>query len=162
MSFEEFLDGRLTELLRFAVLLCGGRELGEDVLHDVLLRAYERWDRISQADSPYAYVRTMLVHQHLAWRRKWSRQVPTADLVDPRSTPDHAIELTDRDDVRERLATLPPRQRAVVVLRYYGGLTDSEIAATLDCSSGTVRGYLSRALASMRVDLTQPAVREIR
>jgi RNA polymerase sigma-70 factor (sigma-E family) len=162
MDFEEFLSSSLAELLRFAVVLCGSRELGEDVLHDVLLRAHQRWAMVGAADSPYAYVRTMLVHEHLAWRRKWSRQIPVADLVDARTIPDHAANIVDRDEVRRRLAGLPARQRAVVALRYYGGLSDNEIAETLQCSPGTVRGYLSRALTTLRVEMSEHTVEESR
>lgn len=154
MTYEEFLSARLGDLLRFSVVLCGDRGLGEDLVHDVLLRAHTRWDRIGRVDAPFAYVRTMLVHEHLAWRRKWSRQIPT-ELVEPADlAPDHAEQISDRDDLMPRLRALPARQRAAVVMRYYGGLTDLEIADTLGCSCGTVRGYLSRALATLRVQLT--------
>ena len=162
MDFEEFLNSSLAELLRFAVVLCGSRELGEDVLHDVLLRAHQRWSTVGATKSPYAYVRTMLVHEHLAWRRKWGRQIPVAELIDSRTVPDHAANVVDRDEVRRRLAGLPPRQRAVVALRYYGGLSDDEIAGTLECSPGTVRGYLSRALTTLRVEMTNRTVEETR
>jgi RNA polymerase sigma factor (sigma-70 family) len=95
----------------------------------------------------------MLVNEHLTWRRKWSRQIPTADVSPIALAPDHATQIADRDDLMGRLMRLPGRQRAAVVLRYYGGLTDLEVADTLGCSPGTARGYLSRALATMRVQL---------
>lgn len=153
MTYEEFLNTRLRELLRFAVLLCGDRGLAEDVVQDVLIRAHRQWDRIGSTDFPFAYVRRMVVNEHLAWRRKWARQIPTGDVIRIGSIPDHAEQVTDRDDLVSRLRTLPARQRAAIVLRYYGDLSDLEIAGTLGCSPGTVRGYLSRALATMRVQL---------
>lgn len=153
MTYEEFLSTRLGDLLRFSVVLCGDRGLGEDLVHDVLIRANTRWDRIGAADSPFAYVRRMLVNEHLTWRHKWSRQIPTADISPAATSPDPAQQIADRDDLMPRLRALPARQRAAIVLRYYGGLSDVEIADTLGCSSGTVRGYISRALAAMRVQL---------
>jgi len=153
MTYEEFLATRLRDLLRFSVVLCGDRGLGEDLVQDVLLRAHTGWDHIGSADSPFAYVRRMLVNEHVSWRRKWSRQIPTADVSPVQSAADHAEQIADRDDLMPRLRALPARQRAAIVLRYYGGLTDLEIADTLGCSPGTIRGYLSRALATMRVQL---------
>ena len=154
MTYDEFLSERLGDLLRFAVVLCGDRGLGEDLVHDVLLRAQARWDRIGRVEYPFAYVRTMVVNEHLTWRRKWSRQIPTETLELSASSPDHADQIANRDDVMARLRALPARQRAAVVLRYYGDLPDQEIADTLGCSAGTVRGYISRALATMRVQLS--------
>ena len=151
MTYEDFLGTRLRELLRFAVLLCGDRALAEDLVQDVLLRAHGQWDRIGAVEFPFAYLRRMLVNEHLAWRRKWARQIPTADVALTEVLPDHAVQVTDRDDLMPRLRALPPRQRAAVVLKYYGGLSDLEIADTLGCSPGTARGYLSRALSAMRV-----------
>jgi RNA polymerase sigma factor (sigma-70 family) len=96
----------------------------------------------------------MVVNEHLTWRRKWARQLPTAVVPATSTSPDHAVQITDRDDLMPRLQALPPRQRAAVVLRYYGGLSDLEVADALGCSPGTARGYLSRALATMRIQLT--------
>jgi RNA polymerase sigma-70 factor (sigma-E family) len=153
MDFDDFLDQRLGHLARLAVVLCGNRASGEDVLQEVLLRAHQLWPRISAAQSPYGYVRTMLVHEHLAWCRKWDRQVPTAEVDTGRWAPDPAVRITDRADLRHRLNALPPQQRAAVVLRYFADLADAEIAEALDCTPVTVRSYISRALSAMRVAL---------
>ena len=154
MTYEDFLGTRLRELLRFAALLCGDNGLAEDLVQDVLIRAHGRWDRIGAMEFPFAYVRRMLVNEHLAWRRKWARQIPTADIAVSEVLPDHAEQIADRQDLMPRLKALPPRQRAALVLRYYGGLSDLEGADTLGCSPGTARGYLSRALATMRIDVS--------
>ena len=153
MTYDQFLDERLDTLLRFAVVLCGDRPLAEDVVHEVLLRAQHQWTRIGAADSPFAYVRRMVVNEHLAYHRKWGRQVPTADVV-PAAQPDHADVVADRADLMDRLSALPGRQRAAVVLRYYNGLTDAEIADELGCSTGAVRSYISRGLAALRVQMS--------
>jgi DNA-directed RNA polymerase specialized sigma24 family protein len=129
MTFEEFVTARLPAVLRFAGVLTGDRGLAEDVVQDVLIRASSRWQAIAQLDRPEAYVRKMVVNEFLSWRRRSWRLVPK----------------------------LPRRQRAVLVLRYYEGLSDLDIAAVLGCRPGTVRGYASRALAALRIEMAGPA-----
>ncbi|GAB2603718.1 SigE family RNA polymerase sigma factor [Kribbella endophytica] len=154
MTFDEWTDRGLPALLRFATVLCGSRHLAEDVVQDALLKAHRKWERVGQADSIDAYVRRMVVNEFLSWRRKWSRIIPRPEVRVDETAPDHAHQHADRDELIAQLAKLPARQRAVLVLRYYGGLSDHEIAETLGCSAGTVRGYASRALATLRVELT--------
>ncbi|MEV6527274.1 SigE family RNA polymerase sigma factor [Longispora sp. NPDC051575] len=149
MTFEEYAAARLPALLRYATVLTGERALAEDVVQEVLVRAHARWRRI---DEPESYLRRMVVNEYLSWRRRWSRVVPHASVgLPPSDAPDHPTSHADRDALRAELALLPRRQRAVIVLRYYQGLTDAEIADALGCSPGTVRGYASRALATLRV-----------
>ncbi|MGY0235036.1 SigE family RNA polymerase sigma factor [Longispora urticae] len=149
MTFEEYAAARLPALLRYATVLTGERALAEDVVQEVLVRAHARWRRI---DEPESYLRRMVVNEYLSWRRRWSRVVPHASVgLPPSDAPDHATSHADREALRAELALLPRRQRAVIVLRYYEGLTDAEIADALGCSPGTVRGYASRALATLRV-----------
>lgn len=153
MTFDEWTRTGLPPLLRFATVLCGTPYLAEDVVQDVAIKAQRKWDRIGGLDHPDAYLRRMVVNEYLSWRRKWSRYVPSDD-VETGSSPDHADRTADRDQLVGELAKLPRRQRAVLVLRYYGGLTDSEIAETMDCSPGTVRAHASRALATLRIQFT--------
>jgi RNA polymerase sigma-70 factor (sigma-E family) len=154
VTFQEFTTTRLPGLVRFAVVLTGDRGLAEDVVQEVLLRVHRRWARIQALDSPEHYVRRMITNEYLSWRRRWSRQVPHAHPPDrPDSTPDPATAHAERDALRIELDKLPRRQRAVLVLRYYAGLSDAEIAEVLGCGAGTVRGYASRALATLRVEL---------
>jgi RNA polymerase sigma factor (sigma-70 family) len=108
---------------------------------------------IAATEYPRAYVRTMLTRAYLSWRRSWAtRHVllafdgPGTQFDEP-STGDHAHAIAERDAIWRRLATLPRRQRSVLVLRYYERLADAEIAEVLGCSAVTVRGYASRALA---------------
>ncbi len=161
MTFDDFAAERLPALLRFAAVLTGDRGLAEDVLQEVLLRAHQRWAHIGGLDVPEAYVRRMITNEYLSWRRRWARVVPHAEVVPPGGEPDHADRHADRDALVADLARLPKRQRAVLVLRYYAGLTDAEIARTLGCSAGTVRGYASRALATLRVDLAPTPIATI-
>lgn len=157
MTFDEWTRQGVPKLLRFATVLCGDGHLAEDIVQDVVIKAHRSWDRIQQADRPDSYLRRMVVNEFLSWRRKWSRVVPRSELdseLGPdRTTPDHADRHADRDQMIGELAKLPKRQRAVLVLRYYAGLSDQEIAETLGCSAGTVRGYASRALATLRIEL---------
>lgn len=157
MTFEEFAAARLPAVLRFATVLTGDPGLAEDVVQEVLIRASRRWPSIGCLDRPEAYIRKMVVNEYLSWRRRSWRLVPSglAADMDERHTPDAAAGYPERDALLAELARLPRRQRTVLVLRYYEGLTDAEIAAALGCSSGTIRGYASRALAALRVELTE-------
>jgi RNA polymerase sigma-70 factor (sigma-E family) len=161
VTFDEWTRSGLPRLLRFATVLCGSGDLAEDVVQDVALKAHRNWDRISAAGSPDAYLRRMVVNEYLSWRRKWSRFVPRAEIVPAENTADHADRTADRDELLGELAKLPRRQRAVLVLRYFGGLTDNEIAETLDCSPGTVRSHASRALATLRIELNGSPLTEV-
>lgn len=154
MTFQEFVATRLPGLLRFAAVLTGDRGLAEDVVQEVLLRVHQRWPKVGALDSPEHYVRRMITNEYLSWRRRWSRVVPRAEPpAGPDSVPDHAATHAERDALRIELDKLPRRQRAVLVLRYYAGLSDAQIAEVLGCRAGTVRGYASRALAALRIEL---------
>jgi RNA polymerase sigma-70 factor (sigma-E family) len=152
VTFEEFARARLAALARYAAVLTGDRALAEDVVQEVMIRAYGRWQQIDEMAQPDAYLRRMIVNEYLSWRRRWARVVPQADAGADQLLPDFTQSHADRQAVRSELARLPRRQRAVLVLRYYEHLTDAEIAEVLDCPQGTVRSLASRALATLRVD----------
>jgi len=152
MRFEDFVAARLPALSRYATLLCGDRQDAHDIVQEVLARALVRWARIERLDEPYGYVRTMVTNEFLSRRRRRVRTVPLREEHDGPARP--AGEPADHDGLWQRLKSLPRQQRAVLVLRYYEGLGDDEIAEVLGCRSGTVRGYHSRALATLRIELT--------
>jgi RNA polymerase sigma-70 factor (sigma-E family) len=158
MTFEEFAAQRLAAIARFAAVLTGDRGLAEDLVQEVLIRAHGRWAQIGAMDRPDLYVRKMILNQFLSWRRRSWRLVPsgTGEDVDDRRAPDHAVAHAERAALAAELAKLPRRQRAVLVLRYYEGLTDTEISQVLGCAPVTVRGYASRALAALRIELGPP------
>ena len=157
MAFEAWLRAELPALLRFADPLCGSRPLAEDIVQDVALKVHRHWARIEALPHRDAYVRRMIINEHLSWRRKWARVVPRAELADVAGTaPDPAGEHAERIVLRAELARLPRRQRAVLVLRYVQDCPDAEIADLLGCSPATVRSHASRALATLRITL-QPA-----
>lgn len=136
------------------MVLSGDSRLAEDVVADVMARAWERWDQIAVMDNAHGYVRRMVVNEYLSWRRRLRRTFPHGALEDfATPEPDHADARADRAEMHAYLAGLSPRQRACLVLRYYEGLTDLEIANLLGCAIGTVRSNISRALAALRIDL---------
>lgn len=154
MRFEDFAAARLPALLRYAMLLSGDRHAAHDLVQESLARALVKWDRIAGLDEPYAYVRRIMTNEFLsARRRRRIREVP----LDPhRDHPAPATALPgDGDELWQLLAELPGQQRAVLVLRYYEGLADREIGEALGCRAGTVRGYASRALATLRIQLSE-------
>lgn len=148
-AFDAFVAARSRHLLQTAYLLTGDRHRAEDLLQTALTRAYLRWDRIVSED-PEGYVRRTLANAQIDWwRRKPWREQPTAELPE-RPLPDETASYDVRDAVLQALAGLSGRQRAVVVLRYYEGLSETEIAAALGCSAGTVKSAASRAMAKLR------------
>jgi RNA polymerase sigma-70 factor (sigma-E family) len=161
MTFEEFAAARLPGVLRFAAVLTGDRGLAEDVVQEVLIRANGRWQAIARLDQPEAYIRKMIVNEYLSWRRRSWRLVPSGvgTELDGRITPDAVAGYAERDAILAELAKLPRRQRSVLVLRYYEGFSDAEIAQALGCRPGTVRGYATRALAALRVEMAEPTLR---
>jgi RNA polymerase sigma-70 factor (sigma-E family) len=158
VTFADFAATRLPSLLRYAAALTGDRDLAQDIVQDVLARTQVKWKRIERADSPDAYVRQMVLNEYLSWRRRWAvRNIRAAgeqviSLVDERAaTRDHADAVVDTDEVWNRLAALPRKQRAVLVLRYYEQLDDDEIAVLLGCAPVTVRSNASKALKALRL-----------
>jgi RNA polymerase sigma-70 factor (sigma-E family) len=163
MSFDEFAARLLPSLLRYAAVLAGDRDLAQDIVQEVLARAYARWSSISRLEVPEQYVRRMITNEFLSWRRRWGRVLPFAEVIparDPGAAPDVATAHADRDVLLTELSRLPRRQQAVLVLRYYEGLTDAEIADVLGCRPGTVRGYASRALHTLRISVDEEAATE--
>jgi RNA polymerase sigma-70 factor (sigma-E family) len=155
MRFEEFTAARLPALLRYATALCGSRTEADDVVQEALTRALIRWNKIQKMTEPYAYVRTMVTNEFLARKRRRRFRLVPLEQHDTPAPPPVRVD----PEIWTGLTELPRQQRAVLVLRYYEGLSDTEIAEVLGCRAGTVRGYASRALATLRVTFTQEGVR---
>ncbi|WP_030687177.1 SigE family RNA polymerase sigma factor [Streptomyces sp. NRRL B-1347] len=147
--FREFVESRSGALLRTAVLLSGGdRHAAEDLLQNALVKVADRWSRV---DEPEAYVRQVLYRQQVGrWRLKWPRrEVAVAEPPErPGDGGEGAAEL--RVVMRGALARLTPRQRTVLVLRYFEDLPEANVARILGCSVGTVRSTTHRSLARLR------------
>jgi RNA polymerase sigma-70 factor (sigma-E family) len=151
IAFEAYVAARGTTLVRFAALLTGDPHRAEDLVQDALAQAYLRWDRIRRTDQPDVYVRRVLVNGSRAWwRPRRNHEVPVERTADRAAPGDVSAESAERDSVRRMIATLPHRQRAVLVLRYYEDLDDATIAKILDCSTATVRTHAMRALQRLR------------
>jgi RNA polymerase sigma-70 factor (sigma-E family) len=154
LEFADYVARQRPALLRFATVLTGQSWLADDLVSDVLGRAFERWSHISTLAEPHAYVRRMIVNDYVSWHRRLARTTPRAEVEPAAVSSDGAAAHAERDAMIRRLARLPRRQRAAVVLRYYLGLPDADIAAYLGCREGTVRSQISRALAALRLDPT--------
>lgn len=149
-EFQAYMAARWPVLVRTAFLLTGDRFLAEDLVQTALTRVYASWRRVRRADDVDAYVRRVLVNANSGRFRK--RRVPehlVAVAQDGRSHAPHES-LAQRSTLMTALAELPPRQRAVVVLRYWEDLSEREAAAVLGCSVGTVKSQASKALARLR------------
>ncbi len=153
MSFEEFVAVSSGRLFTLARLLTGGhRAEAEDLLQGAFERAYRRWGRISRRGEPERYVRQMLVNASVdRWRRL--RRHPETELAvngADLGVADDTAAVADRDLLLRGLAALAPRQRAVLVLRYFEDLSEAQTAAMLSCSVGTVKSQSARGLARLR------------
>ena len=157
MTFDEFLDAELTGLRKYASVLTGDPQRAHDVLADALLRAHTGWSRIGSMDFPLAYVRRRVTSTFLSERRRWSvrhiRPTATGELPEV-ALPGPAGAVDDRLHLQRLLAALPSRQRAAVVLRFYLGLDNAGIATELGITEGAVRTTISRALAALRIAVT--------
>lgn len=148
---EQFVRAHAPGLLRSAMLLTGSQERAEDLVQETLTRLLPQWHRVAGAQSPLAYVRRSMVNLFVSQRRLMkSRDICMWDVPDGIAGTDVADRVALRRAVWELLASLPERQRAALVLRYYDDLPDAEIAAALDCRVATVRSMVSRALGALR------------
>ncbi|GAA4824347.1 SigE family RNA polymerase sigma factor [Nocardioides caeni] len=156
-SFEDYVTARWAALFRTAHLLCGEAGAAEDLLQTTLVKVMTQWRRVERADSPDAYIRKMLLNELLGERRKGARRGARQHLLPvPTLTVDPSAASADRLDLWEQVQQLPPRQRAVLVLRYYEDLSEAEIASALGISAGTVKSQASAALRALRASQPQP------
>jgi RNA polymerase sigma-70 factor (sigma-E family) len=159
-DFAAFVANRSTALLSFAHVLTGDRHDAEDVVQTALAATALGWHRVRSRDNPEGYVRRAIVTTHLnrQRRRPW-RERPSADVPEPPAPPPPGEDLDERDAMWRVLATLPARQRAVLVLRYYEDLSEADIADVLGCSRGTVKSQAAKALDRLRQSLTPEEAR---
>jgi RNA polymerase sigma-70 factor (sigma-E family) len=147
-EFDGFVAARSSALLRTAYLLTRDFATAEDLLQTALAKSWFAWRRID--GPPEAYVRKVLVTTYATWwRRRWRGEEPTAELPEVPGA-DGTGPVDERDLLWRAVGQLPRQQRAIVVLRYYEDLSETEIAATLGISVGTVKSGASRALTALR------------
>jgi RNA polymerase sigma-70 factor (sigma-E family) len=149
-GFAEFVQARGAALTRTAYLLTGSAAAAEDLVQDALVSAATRWRRLTASGDPEAYIRRAMVNSHVGrWRKTGRRESPVNEPPD-RLQPDPTERTAGRIDVMRALAQLAPRQRAVIVLRFYEDLTEAETAGILGCAIGTVKSQTADALRKLR------------
>jgi RNA polymerase sigma-70 factor (sigma-E family) len=158
-EFREFVAARWTALLRMAYLLTGDHHRAQDLVQNALVRVHRHWAKVlaeddgSEERGPEAYVRKTMVNLNTDWWRKFgSRERPGGILPggDRPSPADAYAEMELREDLWAELRALPSKMRATLVLRYFEDLGETETAAILGCSVGTVKSQCSRGLARLQ------------
>ena len=155
-EFTEFAHASWASLYRTAYLLLGDAAEAEDLVQTALAKTYAAWPKVRDVHAAPGYARTVLVNTASSWFRKrsWRNERPTEVLPDL----GHEHDPSDRPALMGALAVLPPRQRAVVVLRYYEDLSVAQAASALGVSEGTVKSQTSDALARLRTLLGDAVV----
>ena len=151
VAYREYVGAHQQRLLRTAWLLTGDWAEAEDLVQTALVRCWPHWDRLARQGSPDAYVRRAVVNSFRSSRRRfWSREIATSTLPEP--AVDGGESASDlRSDLIAAVRRLPPRQRAVIALRYLEDMTEQQVADALSCSVGTVKSQTSKALQTLRL-----------
>jgi RNA polymerase sigma-70 factor (sigma-E family) len=152
-DFDRFVSEGTDGLVRTAYLIVGDLHEAEDLVQETLFKVARRWPRVSRMDYPGAYARRILVNLALRGSPKRSRRRAELSETQPGNPAAPATPLDGDDELHAALATLPSRQRAVLVLRYFLDLPEAEVAAALQCSLGTVKSTASRGLARLEQTL---------
>ncbi|MBV9383770.1 MAG: SigE family RNA polymerase sigma factor [Streptosporangiaceae bacterium] len=148
-EFGRFMRDRWPAMVRLAYALTRNPWTAEDVAQAAFTKAYAAWPRVTQARNPAAYVKRIVINEHRDRAREWRLAERFAEIPLDRGV-DVIAETDDRSALMAALRALGPRQRAVVVLRYWLDLSEAEIATAMSCSAGTVKSQASRALAALR------------
>jgi len=157
-EFREFVTGRSPALLRTAYLLGGDWATAEDLLQVALTKTYLAWLRLGTIEAIEPYARRVLVNTATSWwRRRWHGERPT-DVLPDMPASDGLDERLERDRLWRHVVTLPARQRAVLVLRFYEDQSEAETARLLGVSVGTVKSQCARALATLRARLAAEGI----
>jgi len=155
-GLREFVEREWAPLVRLAYLLTGDRGHAEDLVQAALEKTHRRWDKVARMDAPIAYVRRVMVNTAISWRRRRRVvEVPLLAADGPVSDPYAPVD--QRQQVLVALRRLPPRMRAVLVLRYFADLSEADVADALGCSVGSVKSQASRGLSRLREHLESPA-----
>lgn len=159
-EFNEFVRARTPALLRSAYLLTGDQHLAEDLVQSALVRTHRSWKRLYETSNAEGYTRKIMYNLQVAWwrRRRFREQYSEELPAHLKTVPDSSDEVERRLVLRQALARLTAKQRAVLVLRFYEDRSIAETAEILGCSTGTVKSQTAKALAAMRgqqLDLAQ-------
>jgi len=158
-AYVQYVSERALPLRRTAYRLCGDWQLAEDLVQTALVKLFVQWRRASSAENLDAYSRQIVVRTWIdETRRPWWRADPVADVPErPAEYEDPSTRMT----LIAALATVPPRQRAVVVLRFWEGMSVAETAKVLKCSEGTVKSQCSAGLAALRRAMPEEAAAKV-
>ncbi|WP_194916511.1 SigE family RNA polymerase sigma factor [Catenulispora rubra] len=149
-EFQDFVLARRRALMHTAYLLTGDTGRAEDLVQTALAKAYTAWRRVRDVEDPDAYVARILINAHASERRRKRVREWLPGTVPESAVADRAQAVADRSALMAALASLAPRQRAVVVLRFWEDRSESDVARLLGCSVGSVRSQASRGLAKLR------------
>lgn len=154
-AFAEYFAARSGAMRGTAFLLCGDWHRAEDLVQTAFTKLYTHWHRVARHDALDPYVRQVLIRTFIDdgrrgwWRRERPQQVPVEQVAAPSSADDRLM-------LMRALADVPPRQRAVLVLRYWEDMSVDETAAALSCSAGTVKSQAARGLDTLRTLMSRP------
>ncbi len=153
-GFRAFVQQWWSPLTRTAFLLTGDRGYAEDLVQAALEKTHRKWARVGRMAAPQAYVRKAMVNTAVSWRRR--RRVAEVTLLGTDTTldRDEFVRVEQRQQIVAALRQLPPKMRAVLVLRYFEDLSEQDIADALGCSVGTVKSQASRGLERLRAEIS--------
>lgn len=150
-EFTAWMVARQGVLFRTAYLVSGDRQTAEDLVQTAAAKLYLAWDRVHARGNVDAYVRRIIINEHNSlWRRPWKKREHASDDLPDHGYDDRHRDPTESDALWAAVRALPPRQRAVIALRYYEDLSEAEIAEVLEIAPGTVKSQASRAMRNLR------------
>jgi RNA polymerase sigma-70 factor (sigma-E family) len=149
-AFSEFVEARSATLFRTAYLMVGDHQLAQDLLQEALVKTLMAWPRLKDRANVDAYTRRIIVTTSISWRRRRSFHERPSETLPERVGADPADAMVTHDAVVAALLTVPPRQRAAIVLRYYSDLTEAQTAEMMGCSVGAVKSQVSAGLKRLR------------
>lgn len=159
--FTEFVRAHTASLFRTAYLMTGDYQRAEDVLQAALVRVYQHWPRVDTMDQPAGYARKVVVNEAVSWWRKRSSHESLLKLTDEPAWDGRVDDVAEHERVWKAVLSLPRRQRAVTVLRYYEDMTEAQIAETLGMAPGTVKSHSHAAVRRLAELLGEPVVEPV-
>ncbi len=167
-AFAEFVAARSPALFRTAYVMVGDHGLAQDLVQEALTKTYVAWPRLREVDNAEAYTRKAITTTYISWwrRKAWKAERPRDDVPDGGDLTSRAgVDVVDRAWLWGELQSLPPRQRAAIVLRYYEDLTEAQTAEAMGCAVGTVKSQVAQGLKRLRAqigdDVDLPTISEM-
>ncbi len=158
-EFDRFVQDQAAPLHRLAYMMCGDWHLADDLVQEAFVKCFNHWGRVQRSDNPAAYVRRILINESNRHWRRHRQHTPTGGTTGPEaSTADDSTPVTERAALLQALMSLPPGQRAVVILRHLEDLSEHETARLLGCSEGTVKSQNARALKTLKINFEQQEI----